>query len=88
MLSPQRWSLDSRARRKVGLEPGISLQKYSENTREMRLLICLPFVPRAFLRIFHRDEPDSSHCSLLGLAARASVWIFRGLPVARYFGRK
>jgi hypothetical protein len=27
----------------------------------------LIFVPRAFLRIFHRDEPDSSHCSLLGL---------------------
>jgi hypothetical protein len=54
------------ARRKAGLEPGISLQKYSENTRELRPLIRLAFAPRAFLRIFHRDEPDSSHYSLLG----------------------
>jgi hypothetical protein len=55
------------ARRIAGLEPGISLQKYSENTREIRLFDWLVFVPRAFLRIFHRDGPDSSHCSLLGL---------------------
>jgi hypothetical protein len=28
------WLLSSHARRDAGLEPGISLQKYSENTRE------------------------------------------------------
>jgi hypothetical protein len=33
----------------------------------MLMVDSLISVPRAFLRIFHRDGPDSSHCSLLGL---------------------
>jgi hypothetical protein len=36
----------------------------------------LVFAPRACRSIFHRDEPDSSHYSLLGL----------GQPVCRLFG--
>jgi hypothetical protein len=32
---------------------------------------------RALLHIFHRDEPDSSHCSLLGLSSpRAGMGSF------------
>jgi hypothetical protein len=31
------------------------------------MVVGLTFAPRAFIRIFHRDGPDSSHCSLLGL---------------------
>jgi hypothetical protein len=33
----------------------------------MLMVVRLAFVPRASLRIFHRDGPDSSHYSLLGL---------------------
>jgi hypothetical protein len=61
--------LGKRARREAGLEPGISLQKYYANTRELRLFGSLALSTRALLRIFHRDEPDSSHCSLLGFSS-------------------
>jgi hypothetical protein len=47
------------------------------------MVVKLAFVPRAFLRIFHRDEPDSSHCSVLGLSSPCFGGVFT-VPAYRF----
>jgi hypothetical protein len=55
-VSPESWTRAGHLAAKI-------LRKHAR----MLMVVGLAFVPRAFLRIFHRDEPDSSHRSLLGL---------------------
>jgi hypothetical protein len=75
----QGWSLGSLACRDVGYLLSVrageldssraSRCKNTPKTRAKLDRIGLTFVPRAFLRIFHRDGPDSSHCSWLGFSS-------------------
>jgi hypothetical protein len=62
-----------RAHRETGLEPGISLQKYSANTRELRSLFSWP-PERAPCYIFFIETDPTRHIVLcLVYAARVSV---------------
>jgi hypothetical protein len=65
-VSPESWTRAGHLAAKI-------LRKHAR----MLMVVGLAFVPRAFLRIFHRDGPDSSHCSLLGLNSPSFGWIVR-----------
>ncbi len=64
-----------RARRKAGLEPGISLQKYYANTRELTSLFSWP-PQRAPCYVFFIETDPTRHIVLcLVLAARTPARI-------------